>query len=122
MKSRRGAEVSQQIATNLEQIAARVREVDELIVEIATASSEQTTGIQQVNTAVSRMDEVVQLGAARAEEGANVAQELSAQSIVLQDSINELARVVGGSRKPAKTAPPAETPEDHAAEAIPASA
>ncbi len=98
-KSRRGAEVSEQISTSLSLIATKVREVDELVAEIATASSEQTTGIQQVNTAVSRMDEAVQLGAARAEEGAGVAQELSAQSILLQDSVTELARVVGGARK-----------------------
>ncbi|MGC4072668.1 MAG: methyl-accepting chemotaxis protein [Nibricoccus sp.] len=116
LKSRRGAEVSGQIATNLEQIAARVREVDEIVAEIATASSEQTTGLQQVNTAVSRMDETVQLGAARAEEGAGVAQELSAQSILLQDSISELARVVGGARKSIKETPPSAPSQEEPAE------
>ncbi|ATC66130.1 chemotaxis protein [Nibricoccus aquaticus] len=112
-KSRRGAEVSEQISTSLSQIATKVREVDDLVAEIANASSEQTTGIQQVNTAVSRMDEAVQLGAARAEEGAGVAQELSAQSILLQDSVTELARVVGGSRKSAAAKKQPTPPQAH---------
>ncbi len=118
-KSRRGAEVTGQISANLEQITSKVREVDELVAEIATASSEQTTGIQQVNTAVSRMDEAVQLGASRAEEGASVAEELSAQTILIQDSITDLARVVGGTRRKSsskKKAPkPAEAPLEPAA-------
>ena len=94
--------------------------MDELVAEIATASSEQTTGIEQVNAAASRMDQAVQLGASRAEEGANVAEELSAQTALLQDSIKDLARVVGGTHKrpPITTAPEKRGPNPSPATAV----
>jgi len=95
-RSRHGAEICGKVAAGLNEIATRVHQVDELIVEIAQASSEQTQGIVQVNKAVGQMDQIVQGGAARAEEGASVAQELTAQSATLQRTVEELARVIGG--------------------------
>lgn len=38
------------------EIQARVRELDRLVAEIATASHEQSQGISQVSTAVTQMD------------------------------------------------------------------
>jgi methyl-accepting chemotaxis protein len=101
-KSRHGAEVCTKVASGLQQIAGKTREVDELVAEIARASTEQTQGISQVNTAVTQMDKVVQAGAARAEEGAAVAQELSAQSVLLQKTVEDLAQVVGGAKQSAR--------------------
>ncbi len=110
-KSRRGAETCQRVAAGLREIDGKTRRMDEVVTEIARASAEQTRGIQHVNSAVSQMDQVVQLSAARAEESAAVAQELSAQSTVLQSTVAELAHVVGGSsasdarRTPVEKAP-----------------
>ena len=84
------------VATGLKEIATKSRQVDELVGEIATASTEQTQGIEQVNNAVSQMDKVVQASAARAEEGASVAQELISQSQVLDQNVSELSQLVGG--------------------------
>ena len=97
-KSRHGAEVCAKVALGLQEIATKSRQVDELVAEIAQASSEQTQGIAQVNGAVSQMDKVVQASAARAEEGAGVAQELIAQSISLQQSVAELGALVGSTQ------------------------
>jgi methyl-accepting chemotaxis protein len=72
--------------------------VDELVAEITTASQEQTQGIDQVNAAVSQMDKAIQSSAARAEEGASVAQELISQSQALQQCVIELNALVGGAR------------------------
>jgi methyl-accepting chemotaxis protein len=99
-KSRHGAEVCAKVAVGLQEIATKSRQVDELVGEIAQASNEQTQGIEQVNVAVSQMDKVVQASAARAEEGASVAQELIAQSTSLQQSVEELSQLVGGSQRP----------------------
>ena len=96
-KSHHGAEVCTKVAASLSEIAGKTRQVDEIVGEIAQASHEQTQGITQVNTAVTQMDKVVQSSAARAEEGAAVAQELSAQSIVLGRTVEDLARAVGGA-------------------------
>jgi hypothetical protein len=97
-KSHHGAAVCHRVASRLQEIAAKSREVDELIGEIATASHEQTQGIEQVNKAVGAMDRVVQATAAQAEEGAGVAQELTTQSQSLRQCVDELAHVVGGRR------------------------
>ncbi len=106
-KSHHGAEVCAKVATGLKEIAAKSREVDELVNEIATASSEQTKGIEQLNVAVGQMDKVVQASAARAEEGASVAHELTTQSSALEKSVLALGHLVGGRKKPtAKTAAP----------------
>jgi len=48
--------------------------------EIASASSEQSTGIEQVNIAVSQMDSVTQQNAALVEEAAAAAQSMSEQA------------------------------------------
>lgn len=45
---------------------------------------------------VGQMDKVVQASAARAEEGAAVAQDLIAQSTALQQSVDELNHLIGG--------------------------
>ncbi|WP_415908709.1 methyl-accepting chemotaxis protein [Oleiharenicola sp. Vm1] len=96
-KSRHGAEVCAKVAAGLQEITAKSREVDELVGEIARASVEQTQGIEQVNRAVGQMDKVIQNSAARAEEGAGIAQELIVQSSALKDSVAELSRLVGGT-------------------------
>ncbi len=103
-KSRHGAEVCEKVAAGLHEIATKSRQVDELVGEIARASSEQTTGIQQVNQAVSQMDKVIQGSAAKAEEGASVAEELLAQSANLKDCVSELSALVGGAQAVAKHA------------------
>ena len=95
-KSRHGAEVCAKVAAGLNEIATKSRQVDELVGEIATASQEQTSGIEQVNAAVGQMDKVVQASAARAEEGASVAQDLIVQSTALQQAVDELNHLIGG--------------------------
>ena len=111
-KSHHGAAVCAKVAAHLHEIATKTREVDELIAEIATASTEQTQGIAQVNTAIGEMDRVVQAGAARAQEGAGVAEELTNRSSQLQQTVDELATAVGGqspaTRRPAPAVRPAQ--------------
>ena len=99
-KSQHGAAVCAEVTAHLREIASKSREVDLFIAEIATASSEQTQGIAQVNTAIGDMDRVIQAGAARSEEGAGVAQELTARSEQLQLTVDELASAVGGRSSP----------------------
>ena len=69
----------------------------DLVSEIAAASAEQSQGIDQVNTAMAQMDKVTQQNAANAEESASASEELSAQAESMNDVVNELATLVGGS-------------------------
>jgi len=97
VKSERGVQISNKVAASLQEIVGKVRQVDELIAGIATASSEQSQGIGQVNTAVTQMDKVTQSNAASAEESASAAEELNAQAASLKDSVNQLQRLMGAA-------------------------
>jgi hypothetical protein len=64
----------------LEEIVGSVTRVTDLIAEIAAASQEQSTGIDQVKRAVTQMDQVVQGNAAQAEELSSTARGFASQS------------------------------------------
>lgn len=95
-KSAHGVSISQQVATALTEITDKARKMDALVMEIATASEEQSQGIGQLNGAVSQMDTVTQSNASSAEETASAAEELHSQAQAMHESVAELLRLVGG--------------------------
>ena len=99
-----GVRISSKVALSLGVILEKVLKVDELVAEITTASSEQSQGISQINTAVSQMDKITQSNAANAEETAAAAEELTAQSAALKDTVGQLRQLVGGGSAQADTA------------------
>ncbi len=104
-KSAHGAEISTKVGQRLDAIVDKVRHVDELIAEIATASREQSQGITQLNGAVSQMDKVTQANAASAEESASAATELSSRAEALSGAVGELLTLVNGRHEPAAPDP-----------------
>ena len=95
-KSQQGVQFSGQIARRLEEIVTKARQVDELLVGIATASREQSEGVNQINLAVTQMDKVTQSNAANAEETAAAAREMDSQAKTLNEVVVELAGLVTG--------------------------
>ena len=87
-KSANGVAISGKVTESLTQIVTKARQVDELVAEIATASREQSQGIDQVNTAVTQMDKVTQTNAASAEESASASEELTAQAATRRNQCN----------------------------------
>ncbi len=73
-RSEQGAVLSSSVTQSLQEIVGKSREVDRLVAEVATASREQSAGLEQVNTAVTQMDKVTQSNAASAEEAASAAE------------------------------------------------
>ena len=63
-----GAELVNASGTTLEELVLAVKQVGDIIAEIAAASAEQSSGIDQVNQAVTSMDEITQQNAALAEQ------------------------------------------------------
>jgi len=96
-KSNVGVIITTKVKGSLHQIVDKARQVDQLIVEIATASKEQSSGIQQVNVAVSQMNKVTQANAAGAEETASASAELTAQAGELQNAVVKLQGLINGS-------------------------
>ena len=96
-KSANGVAISGKVTESLKQIVTKARQVDELVAEIATASREQSQGIDQVNTAVTQMDKVTQTNAAAAEESASASEELTAQAATLRELVTDLQNLVTGA-------------------------
>ena len=95
-KTHLGVEVSAKVVQSLNEIVAKVRIVDELVAEVAGASSEQSQGISQINIAVGEMDKITQSGAATAEEAAAAASEMTAQAESMKHAVDGLLKLVGG--------------------------
>jgi len=95
-KAENGVQVAAKGREALEEIVKNVRKVNDLTKEIANASVEQSSGIDQVGNAVQEMDQVTQQNAANAEETASASEELSAQAQTLMDQIKVLAVQVYG--------------------------
>lgn len=102
-RSEEGARFSASFAGSLDGILEQIREVDTVISAIATATDEQATGLNQVNQAVTQLDQVTQTNAASAEESAAIAEEFHTQSDHLQSLVQELEVMIGGIKAQAKT-------------------
>ncbi len=72
----------------LEEIVNSVKRVTDIVAEIAAASKEQLTGIEQVNKAVAQMDRVTQSNASQTEEMAGTAESLLGHSQQLRDLVS----------------------------------
>ena len=70
------------------EILETIERLTMLVNDIATASNEQVTGIDQVNTAVTQMDQVTQQNAALVEEAAAAASSLETQAQRLQSAVS----------------------------------
>ncbi len=99
-KCAHGVQITGQVAHSLQEIVSKSREVDRLAGDLASASQEQSTGIDEVGTAVREMDRVTQGNAATAEESASAAEELTAQARSLKTAATDLVRLVDGEDPP----------------------
>jgi methyl-accepting chemotaxis protein len=72
----------------LEQIVQSVKKVSSIVAEIAAASREQSSGIEQVNRAVMQMDELTQQNAALVEEATASSQAMSEQARELDEMMS----------------------------------
>jgi methyl-accepting chemotaxis protein len=95
--SRHGSRSCDKVRQSLSEIAAKVSSTDSLVNEIATAAQEEAQGIEQINTAITQMDQVTQSNSASAEESASAAEELDAQAASLKEIVGRLRRLVGGT-------------------------
>jgi methyl-accepting chemotaxis protein len=75
-----GTHLVDQADMTMDQIVASVTQAGKIIGNIAHASAEQTSGIEQISIAVKQMDEVTQQNAALVEEAAAAAQSMQEQS------------------------------------------
>jgi methyl-accepting chemotaxis protein len=84
-----GAGLVTRSGQTLQDIVTGVKKVADLIAEISSASSEQAQGIDEVNRAVTQIDDVTQLNAGRTEAISSDANALAAQSEVLAAEVGK---------------------------------
>jgi len=107
-----GARLVKDAGATMSEVVASVARVTDIMAEITSASQEQSVGIDQVNEAITQMDQVTQQNAALVEEAA-------AAAASLQEQADNLAHVASGfklddaaplRRAPAPRAAPARVP------------
>jgi methyl-accepting chemotaxis protein len=79
----------------LDEILANVSTVNEMVIEISTASKEQSIGVQEINKAMSEMDRVTQSNSYIAQESSKASQDLQSQAVRLNNLVKELTSILG---------------------------
>lgn len=79
-KVEEGSRLVDESGSTLEEIVNSVKKVSDIIAEIAAASSEQSAGIDQINKAISQMDEMTQQNASLVEEAASASESMDEQA------------------------------------------
>src|SRR5947208_349354 len=108
-----GVELVNRAGASLTEIVESIKKVAEIVSDIAAASGEQSSGIDQVNAALNQMDEVTQQNSALVEENAAAAKALEQQSQAMDERVSffrlgeeEAARAATPGRPVAKAPRP----------------
>src|SRR5262249_35733359 len=83
-----GVELVNKAGASLAEIVGSIKKVAEIVAEIASASAEQSTGIDQVNTALAQMDGATQQNSALVEQNAAAAKALERQSATMDQRVS----------------------------------
>jgi methyl-accepting chemotaxis protein len=103
----------------LRELVPAIKKTSELVQEVSASSREQSSGVVQINKAMSSVDTVTQRNASSAEELSSTAEELAAQSEALQQ-LMAFFRVAGERIASATRRPSAEhKPFQHLAPSAP---
>jgi methyl-accepting chemotaxis protein len=73
---------------SLQDMVPSINKTADLVQEIAAASSEQATGVHQINEAISQVNQTMQHNAAASEELSSTSEEMNVQAVNLQESVN----------------------------------
>ncbi|MDP2828387.1 MAG: methyl-accepting chemotaxis protein [Sulfuricellaceae bacterium] len=83
-----GSKLVANAGQTMEEVVTSIKRVTDIMAEISAASTEQSAGIEQVNLAITQMDEVTQQNAALVEEAAAAAESLEEQAQSLATSVS----------------------------------
>ena len=83
-----GSKLVDEAGKTMDEIVTSVQHVADIMSEITAASQEQSAGIEQVNLAITQMDEMTQQNAALVEQAAAAAESMEEQSAELAKSVD----------------------------------
>ena len=87
-KTAEGTKQVEMAGETMQEIVSSVKRVSDIIGEISAASQEQSAGIEQVNEAIMKMDDVTQQNTALVEEAAAAAESMMEQADELMNAIS----------------------------------
>ncbi len=96
-KSQHGSELAHSSKLALSEIIDNVNKVAAINSEIATASQEQSRGIEAITHAMTSLDDITQKNNETSEKAVKSAESLAEQSAGLKDAINSLVQLVHGA-------------------------
>jgi methyl-accepting chemotaxis protein len=73
---------------SLKEMVPSINKTADLVQEIAAASSEQASGVHQINEAIAQVNQTMQHNAAASEELSATSEEMNVQALQLQESVN----------------------------------
>jgi methyl-accepting chemotaxis protein len=100
-----GTRLVGQAGSTMEEVVASIGRVTAIMGEISNASSEQTTGIEQINMSITQMDHVTQQNAALVEQAAAAADAMQEQAAKLADAVSIFKLGGGTPQRPAMVKP-----------------
>ena len=108
----RGVDLVGKAGEALQSIVEQVTHISQLVSGIAEGAAEQSTGLNEINTGVTQLDQVTQQNAAMVEEATAAGHMLNTDAGKLSELVAHF-RVAGGSQapRPAPSAAPAAKPE-----------
>ncbi|HZP74760.1 MAG TPA: methyl-accepting chemotaxis protein [Pseudolabrys sp.] len=108
-----GVDLVNKAGASLTEIVESIKKVADIVSDIANASREQATGIDQVNVALNQMDQVTQQNSALVEENAAAAKALQEQSAGMEEQVSFFRVGTSAAREPTQSAKvaPASTPK-----------
>lgn len=98
VRAKLGSELASDSGNVLNEIVTNITKTADLVAEIAAASREQASGIEQVTKAVAQMDQVTQQNSAFSEETASAGEELSSQADTMKEMVGSLVALVSGEQ------------------------
>ncbi len=84
-----GSQVAAEAAKILQGVEAKASQVNESIIKIDRASTEQAAAIEQIKQGLAQVSSVVQTNAATAEENSATSEEMSAQAATLREEVGK---------------------------------
>ncbi|MFC4446825.1 methyl-accepting chemotaxis protein, partial [Castellaniella denitrificans] len=109
----KGNEQASRAGATMQDIVDSINRVTDIMGEISAASREQTTGIEEINSAVTQMDDVTRQNASLVEESAAAASSLQEQADTLAQLVatfrlrDQGVQAAGGQRAAALPGPAA---------------
>jgi methyl-accepting chemotaxis protein len=95
------------------ELVPAIKKTADLVQEVAAASQEQSTGVAQINKAMTNVDQVTQRNASASEELSSTAEEMNAQAESLQQLMGFFQ--VAGAEPQVRRSTPASSPAQRAA-------